>query len=263
MKSTARKFSDGRRALDRAWKLMYCRLLNLLYKLDVLSVQKIPVVINNFNRLSYPLQLISFLERNNFSNIIIIDNGSTFPPLLEFYQQTKCKVIKAKNLGHLALWKCDLYDKLKFNYFIYTDSDVVPVNDCPGDFAVHFKRILDEHPFIDKVGFGLKIDDLPDSFGLKSAVVSYEKKYWDKQLDDGLYLAAIDTTFAMYRPFSNLIAGHSFLLPAVRTGHPYLIRHMPWYENSNDLSAEQRFYIEHSNDSSTLAMQHRGEKTVY
>ena len=75
--------------------------------------------------------------------IIILDNNSDYKPLLEYYQKTKYKVIYLrKNIGHKALWQSKLYNKYKWNYFIYTDPDVLPIQECPLDFVFHFKKIL-------------------------------------------------------------------------------------------------------------------------
>jgi hypothetical protein len=56
-----------------------------------------------------------------------------------------------------------------------------------------------------------------------------------------VYRAPIDTTFALYR------AGVPFQMePALRTGNPYVARHLPWYQNSARPSAEQRYYLQHA-----------------
>lgn len=248
----------------RVSKFIYTRMLNVIYKLKLLSVYEIPIIINNFNRLTFPLELIEFLENCGFTNIVILDNNSSYPPLLKFYETCKYKVIRQKqNLGHLAFWKSGLYNKYKWNYFVYTDSDVVPVPECPKDFIEYFRRILSSNYRLDKIGFGIKIDDLPDSFSLKNKIVDYEKHYWERAVMPNLYEAPIDTTFALYKPLSKLERGESYTLAAWRTGSPYLIRHLPWYINSGNLSEEERYYIQTCNSSSSMGQQIMGNKTVY
>ncbi len=239
-------------------------MLNMAYKLKFLSVYEIPIVINNFNRLKFPLELIGFLENCGFTNIIILDNNSSYPPLLKFYETCKYKVIRQKqNLGHLAFWKSGLYDQYKWNYFVYTDSDVVPVPECPKGFIEYFKFILSSNYRLDKIGFGIKIDDLPDSFSLKNKIIEYEKHYWERAVMPNLYEAPIDTTFALYKPLSKLERGESYTLAAWRTGSPYLIRHLPWYLDSGDLSDEEKYYIQTCNNSSSMGQQMMGHRTVY
>ena len=70
--------------------------LSTLFKVRIFSAfvfkktkdfRKIPIIINNFNRLTYLKDLIFFLEKNGYVNIVVIDNASTYPPLLEYYKQ--------------------------------------------------------------------------------------------------------------------------------------------------------------------------------
>jgi hypothetical protein len=198
---TYRKF----KSLSRVLKFLYWCCVNVCYALKLLDVYKIPVVINNFNRLTYPLKLIEFLEKCGMRNIIILDNNSTYPPLLAYYEKCKYPVISdGTNYGHLALWKSGLYKRIKWNYFVYTDSDVVPIEECPKNFIAYFKSVLDKRYVLDKVGFGIKIDDLPDTFALKEKVVDYEQRYWQNPIGNNLYDAKIDTTFALYKPLSGL-----------------------------------------------------------
>jgi hypothetical protein len=52
-----------------------------------------------------------------------------------------------------------------------------------------------------------------------------------------VFYAAIDTTFAMYRPGANPRP-----LDAAHTGAPYVARHAPWYSNPLALTEEDAFY---------------------
>jgi hypothetical protein len=211
-----------------------------------------------------PLQLLAFLEKCGFKKIIILDNNSSYEPLLAYYKICKYKVIKSdKNVGHLALWKTGLYHQYKWDYFVYTDSDVVPIDECPLDFISKFEEKLSSYPVLDKIGFGIKIDDLPSYFTLKDSVVKYEQVYWSKEVEPGLYDANLDTTFALYKPFSNIKFGEVYTLKSFRFGHPYLIRHLPWYIDNTRLTDEDANYINTSNISSSLSQQLRSLKTIY
>lgn len=248
----------------RFLKGIYWKVINIGYSLNLLSVRDIPIVINNFNRVSSLRLLIEFLERCRFTNIIILDNQSTYPPLLDFYRDLKHEVIRLpKNYGHLAFWKSGLYDKFKWNYFVYTDPDVLPITECPLDFLNYFKSILDNNYQLDKIGFGIRIDDLPDHFAVKEKVIAYEKRYWDKQVSEGLYDAPVDTTFALYKPLSDLKADEVYTLKAYRTGAPYLLHHLPWYVDSKNLSNEEMYYLKSSNSSSSIAKQQSEDQKVY
>jgi hypothetical protein len=206
------------------------------------NIEKIPIVINNRNRLTFLLQLIDFLEKNNFKNIIIIDNNSTYPPLLEFYENTNYKIIYLnENLGYLALEKIELYNKIRKSFYVYTDPDIVPILECPSDFMDYFLHLLRKYPKIQKVGFSLKLDDIPDFYNKKNEVIEWESKYYDKIIQENVFDAPIDTTFALHKPYSMISTRGIFKM--ARTGFPYQARHMPWYNNSENLSEEELYYI--------------------
>jgi SAM-dependent methyltransferase len=95
---------------------------------------------------------------------------------------------------------------------------------------------LRANPQIFKAGLGLRLDDLPDTYGFRNEVLAWERRFWRAPVARGLFLAHIDTTFALYRP------GSSFSVNAVRTGFPYLARHEPWYINSANPTDEELYY---------------------
>lgn len=224
------------------------KLLEILIPSKINDYRNIPIIINNRNRLTFLLLLISSLEKRGYKKIYIIDNDSTYPPLLEYYKQTKNKVFYLnKNLGYLALWKSNVYKFFFRDFYVYTDPDMVPVEECPDDFLDYFLRILKKHKFAKKVGFSLKIDDLPDHYKNKEKVMSWELNFFNHKTPDGLYKAPIDTTFALYRPWAKGGSNDSHL--TLRTPFPYEARHLPWYQNSSDLSEEEIYYIEHANQS--------------
>jgi len=188
-----------------------------------------PVFINNRNRLSPLVELIGWLEKRKFQNIFILDNDSKYLPLLDYYKTTSHKIIFLKeNIGYLALWESEIFDQFSGSQLIYTDSDVVPLDDCPDDFMDVFSDGLLRYPKIQKVGFSLKIDDLPEHFKIKDQVIAHESVYWKEQISPLYFRAAIDTTFALYRP--NARGG--FWAPAIRTAPPYSARHVRGFKVS-------------------------------
>lgn len=208
---------------------------------------EIPIIINNRNRLLFLKQQIAALESRGYTNICIIDNNSTYPPLLEYYEK-EClyKIYRLnRNFGHLALWRSGLIKRFRKQYFVYTDPDIVPIEECPADFMVKFLDIMEQYPLLEKVGFALEIDNLPNSFNKKNQVVNWEKQFWENKIEGIpiLYKAAIDTTFALYKPYYFL--GGNLSSPHIRVGFPYMARHMPWYADSLHLMEEDIYYVEH------------------
>ncbi|MGL4364086.1 MAG: glycosyltransferase family 2 protein [Bacteroidales bacterium] len=202
----------------------------------------IPIIINNFNRLECLQKLISRLETYGYKNIYIIDNASTFPPLLEYYEKCPYQVFRlTENVGYLALWKTKIYKQFIRGYYVYTDPDVLMLDECPKNFLQKFYEILQKYPKCPKVGFSLKIDDLPDYFKNKQKVIAWESQFWNSKCEEGIFNAPIDTTFALYRPFAK--GGASQDAYHLRTDFPYQARHLPWYVDSKNLSDEDVFYI--------------------
>lgn len=207
---------------------------------------KIPIIINNRDRLYHLKKLLDYLDSKNYNDILIIDNQSTYLPLLEFYKKTNYKIYRLqKNLGYLSLWKTDLFNKFKNDYYVYTDPDILPTSECPDDFLDYFKDCLLKNKDIEKVGFGLKIDDLPENDN-KKKIISFEKKFWKNKIGKNFFSAPIDTTFALYRPYS--FGG--YWLNSLRSDKPYLARHLTWYDDK-DLN-EDVFYNKNINRKSSF-----------
>ncbi|MES2592727.1 MAG: glycosyltransferase family A protein [Bacteroidota bacterium] len=204
------------------------------------NIKKIPIIINNRNRVTYLSELIGWLEKHGYKNIYIIDNNSTYPPLLQFYETTSYKVFRLKeNVGHLSLWKTGIIKQFQQNYYVYTDPDVIPVEGCPDNILEFFMEKLQKYRNIEKVGFGLKIDDLPNHYIDKQKVIDWESKFWKKEIEKDIFDAELDTTFALYRPYTN---GALWVQKAYRTGGKFVARHLPWYEDSTNESEETLFY---------------------
>ena len=220
--------------------------LEKYFSTKITNFKEIPIIINNKNRFTYLKKLINNLESKGYNNIYIIDNNSTYLPLLEYYRTINHKVFYLrKNYGYLALWKSFIFLRFIRSYYVYTDSDVVPIEDCPNDFLFYFMNILINDKAIKKIGFSLKYDDLPDSYNSKNKVIEWESKFYTKPISNLLFDSVIDTTFALYRPFSG--GGAKFNNKTYRTAFPYQAYHLPWYENSNNLNEEQIYYYTNSN----------------
>ncbi len=212
------------------------------------NIKDVPIIINNFNRLTYLQKQINWLENAGYSNIYIIDNASTYLPLLDYYKKINYKVyLLDKNIGFLALWKTVIFQKFKHGYYVFTDPDILPKETCPHNFLSFFYDVLQKFGDIKKVGFGLVIDDIPNSYLLKEKVINWEKKFWYHKIEDTLFDAPIDTTFALYRPG---VKGGSEL-KSIRTGEPYTARHLSWYIDSSNLTDEDNYYANTANSSSS------------
>lgn len=211
----------------------------------------IDVFIISYNRLSYLKSIVAWLEKAGFENIHIVDNNSTYTPLKEYLKLSKHKVhTMNKNYGHLVVWECGKFKEiLKNKNYIVSDCDILPISECPLNITEYFFGILEKYINITKVGFSLKIDDLPNHFIFKENVINWEKKFWEKRNGDGLFDAPIDTTFALYRP--GIYPNNKNWWNSIRTDYPYVAKHLPWYLDSSKTNEEDLFYQKGINNSSS------------
>ncbi|HWA33283.1 MAG TPA: hypothetical protein VG737_04090, partial [Cyclobacteriaceae bacterium] len=87
-------YRTGRDA--RFLKGLYRKFVDRKYRTGQRNAYDIPIIINNFNRLTFPVLLIQFLEKCGYNKIVILDNYSTYPPLLEYYRTCPHEVIRSK-----------------------------------------------------------------------------------------------------------------------------------------------------------------------
>ncbi|HEX6012864.1 MAG TPA: hypothetical protein VFY87_13915, partial [Geminicoccaceae bacterium] len=212
--------------------------------LRMLPFWDVPVIINSFNRLGSLRRLVGWLLHAEHARVVVVDNASSYPPLLRYLAELEerghATVVRLdSNLGHLAIWRCGLLERLGIDSeYVYTDPDVVPAEFCPPDLVGHLQAVLADNPNLAVAGVGLRLDDLPDAYGHKDLVLGWERQFWCAPAAPNLFHASIDTTFALYRPGS----GHALGSPAVRTGWPYLAAHEGWYLDHAAPSEEDLFY---------------------
>ena len=240
--------------------LKHCRIVKLQRK----NPMQIPVIIINYNQLFYLKKLVSFLRERKFEKIIIVDNQSNYPPLLNYYNEIKDDVVIERmqhNYGHLVFLKNkQLQRKYGRGYFIMTDADILPNNQLPCNFVDEMLSYLDKYfKSVTKVGFALDIDHIPDSYPLKEKVISWEAQFWKHEIEPDLYKANIDTTFALYKPcypqkFSNLK-----FLQAIRIAGNYTALHGGWHVDPNHYTDENLHYINSVQKSSSWKLDEAGK----
>jgi hypothetical protein len=205
--------------------------------------REVPIIINSFNRLSCLERLVGWLQQASYVNLHVIDNASTYPPLLAYLKELErsrqAKITRlGQNLGPRGLWRHDLLRRLRINTeYVYSDPDVVSVQECPHDLVGRLQSVLTERRDVAVVGVGLRLDDLPDTYRYKEQAIAWERQFWTRPAGPGLFYASIDTTFALYRPGGSRRGG--FML---RTDWPYMAMHEGWYRNHTEPSEEDIFY---------------------
>jgi hypothetical protein len=177
--------------------------------------------------------------------IIIIDNGSDYPPLLEWYDTSPCTIHRTENIGHTAPWQI-LGDVITNYDYVITDADV-GLLDTPSDTLLYLKDNMDSLG-LDKIGLGLNWGIVKEDSLYYNHLQSYEKNRWNSAHTNNIYTdIAIDTTFALYKK------GTPYFVGGASTTYPYVARHYPWefnqetYENNEEF----KYYIKNANTSSS------------
>ena len=223
------------------------------------------VVINNRNRLTTTKNMVDkLLELNPDEQIIIIDNGSTYPPLLNWYKSmspydysNNVDVRFFGNEGHLALWATKL-DKELGEYFVYTDSDIILPDEFPTEWKLIMFNLIKWYSGIyDKIALAIHIDDLPEHYRYKNQVIRNEARWWlekkDTEMLNYLYKADTDTTFAMMRNFGDNC------YKSLRIARPDMMcKHHGWYLDLDNLDEEEKYYLDHlENKTTQYSKQHK------
>jgi len=193
-----------------------------------------------YNRLTWAKTLCEFIEGCGHE-VILMDNGSTYQPLLDWYSNCPYKIhFMGNGVYNRGLWDSGLVGDEK-NY-ILTDPDL-DLSSVPKDFAEKLKQGLYNNPDVMKCGLSLKIDDLPQNDYTKE-IISWEKKWWEKPQDkNGFYMSDLDTTLALYDSERTKKFYNDGFFLAVRSPMPYVARHLPWYNTPENVTEEERYYM--------------------
>lgn len=197
------------------------------------------VFIIMFNRLTWPRRLAEQLSYKG-CEVILVDNNSTYPPLLEWYENCPYKIHRLeKNVRAFGFWQTGILEQYTDRYYMVTDCDL-DINTVPDDFTdVLLNKLKKSSAY--KVGLSLEINDLPDNDFTKK-VIAWEKMFWNSKDKDGFYHASVATTLAVYdkeRTNPDLYNG-------MRSPRPYTAKHLCWYMTPENITDEDLFSIRNS-----------------
>lgn len=204
-------------------------------------------IINMHNLLTWPRAMAVKLALEGHE-VVLLDNASTYQPLLDWYKTCPFEVIYAgENVGHTAPWYF-LRHRMEAEPFVVTDPDL-DLSGIPTDWPVMLQRAMDETG-IPKAGFDLEI--LLDRPGDERHGARVERadtaKPWRYDSICPLHHARLDTTFALHQP------GTDYGLIGVRLGGSYVARHMPeWViAGATPLLPDVDYYFRHTGSSTTI-----------
>lgn len=213
-------------------------------------MEKIPVIINNRDLLTWPKAMVERIQRyDGVGEIIIVDNASTYQPLLDWYGTSPCKIVYGNNIGIAAPWISGTVEDLKTEYYVVTDSDM-GLEDTPDNTLLYLKDKLESMKHLEKVGLGLDWQRVGEHCPYYGHLQRYEKSRWENSnVQNNVHVdVQIDTTFALYSAQRYFIGGGS-------TSAPYIARHYPWELSLEEARANKEFkyYI----DNATLASSYK------
>jgi FkbM family methyltransferase len=218
---------------------------------------EIPIYIPCFNNLTYVENMVNQLRALGCHKLIILNNQSTFPPLVEYLEALKstATVIDLDcNQGPRHLLESSLAFSMLPNYFCLTDPDLQLNPELPKDFLVKLVQLTEELK-VGKAGFSLDISDSSEMRQEKFTIAGqsyhiwdWEQQFWQQPIQSStqespVYQAAIDTTFALY---NKKYFDPNSLFNAVRVAGNFTCKHLPWYQNNHLPPQEEAFYRETS-----------------
>lgn len=212
-----------------------------------MTQEQYPIFITTRDRVECVVEQTNWLKSVGQEEIYIVDNDSSYPPMMDWLSDTHYKVIRSANVGNTSPWVSGaIADYAKERYFVTSDPDIVPLDSCPPDVFDYFRDTLAGiSPKMDvpKISFGLKLDDLPDHYKHKALALSrHGKCQADRQRVEGgkFFSCANDAIMALHRP------NHPKSVRGWRADNPYVARHTSWYDDLADMTEELAYYMEHA-----------------
>lgn len=208
----------------------------------------VPVIIPTFNNPTYLSGIIGQLSRRGLTNLIIVDNASTFPPMLDCLRRLSANYSvrrMADNAGPRRAWEDrEFFDSLP-NLFCVTDPDLRLNAALPRDFTDRLFELTTKYE-IGKVGFALDISDRAalrdEQFtigGQSYQIWEWESQFWHEAVEPDVFRASLDTTFALYNKSYFTVDAP---LSALRVAGDYTCQHLPWLKAVTLPKDETDFY---------------------
>ncbi len=228
------------------------------------------IFIMNWNWLEWTKKQAEFFT-NCGHTVIIVDNCSTYPPLLEWYKTCPYKVISTNGVElstyNRFIWEMNLPDiHTSDNYYAVTDSDL-GFEGIPKDFCEALVSDIERSEGILKSGLSIRIEDLPVN-EYANRYREAEKNNWSHQDAHGFYGIPVDTTFAVYSkdrcknldsmwrpsgdPVPESFLDNSYFYRSHRSPEPYTVQHLPWYMDIDNLTQEQQYHLKVTRHGSIL-----------
>jgi hypothetical protein len=215
---------------------------------------EVPVFVPCFNNATYSGRMVSQLRGLGFRRIVLMDGGSTYPPMRDLLTSPGDSVSVVSlpdNPGPYHLFKDPATFALLPRHFCITDPDLAFNPAMPADFLGDLAALAARER-IGKAGLALDLSqretmrDVPFPIAGRSwQIWEWEEQFWRNELPplrpggDPVYRADIDTTFALYDRNHFDAERHT---EAVRLAGRFTCRHLPWYRDNELPQEEEEFY---------------------
>jgi hypothetical protein len=214
-----------------------------------------PAYITTFDLLTWTQALAAECVRLGLRPILL-DNASTFPPMVEWLSNCPYEVIRRKSNGGPWAFFNDGLQRRQTGPYVVTDSDL-DLSGVPDDAVERMLHALDLNPTWPKAGLSIEIDDLPEHYQLRDHVRRVHRRWWKNPLPGGCFGVQVATTFAVYLPEREPIRARNKYL-GLRMDRPYTARHLPWYLDwSGELPADVQHFIDRFGGTSYWSHLHR------
>jgi len=223
---------------------------------------KIPIFIIVHNHLDILKRSLASYEKfiDHPKQFVFHNTNSQYQPCLDFLKEREAQgdlVYHTNTNRHLSVMNTVreyLSKHPDVKYYILTDPDI-ELNNTRDNIVEAFIYLLNKYS-VYSVGPSLKIDDIPDHYPKKQAVLKRHTHFHEspriKENFEGQDFettrAAIDTTFQLIRainvdkPFHRRFP-HKHCL---RVFEPYDARHLDWYIDPNNMTDCQKYYRENT-----------------
>jgi hypothetical protein len=217
------------------------------------DVTQIPLVILNFNQLTYLRNLVNWWRWYAPDNeIYVLDNASTYEPLLEYYEREPGLNVRrcAENAcaDNLRVFLDEVIHP-RYQHYVVSDADVCPHPATPMDFLGVLRHAVEQEGY-HHAGLALIIDDLPAWSIDRENTLRNEGQARTKPVKvkyDGREIAGhkapIDTTFCLFKT-----ANGGWYAPMKPKDWNNSLRvfeafHLPWYLDADHINAEMDHYF--------------------
>ncbi len=227
-----------------------------------MTIPKIPIFIIVHDRVEVLKKSVVSYENqiNTPIEIIFHDVASTFPDCLHYLRTMKTK-------GH-TVYRSEVNDHHTVNisinnylathpeceYYVLSDPDI-ELDHVNGDILEFYLWLLDKYGKHLVVGPMLRINDIPDYYPKKKlAIKRHTQQFWSKKPEQLVWKnnptfiqhSPIDTTFQLVHKSNKC----DYPRAGIRCYSPYSARHLDWYINPNNMTADQKYY---SSNASSMA----------